>query len=288
MGRDRSRFLCRFFALAGALALVILSFAPAKAADWKPMPWHLADIWWDFPAETGDFHMLSIDMEIAGQEVGDLPVYFAPIGLGKIDDAPFYAGLQSGAKLTDGSRGHLGIFSRWQERDPAAMRVAPGGYLESAGSEGDFISVRQPVAWHNGRYRVSLTVEVPQGTDPRPWVRGEVLELASGTRWQLGALRFPGGPQAYLGQSLTSFVEIFGRAVAPAAVPHFTVTFGNLRINDLPAAPTGGTVVYEEDVPPLAEIRTGAAGTLTIEVGGLHDRRGLSGDKGKLYQRFRW
>src|SRR5437879_3661946 len=83
LSRDRSRFLCRFFASAGALALVVLSFAPAKAGDWKPMPWHLADIWWDFPAETGDFHMLSVDMEIAGQEIGDLPVYFAPIGLGE-------------------------------------------------------------------------------------------------------------------------------------------------------------------------------------------------------------
>ena len=32
----------------------------------------------------------------------------------------------------------------------------PDGYCESGGYEGDFVSVRRPFAWAQGRYRLTL------------------------------------------------------------------------------------------------------------------------------------
>jgi hypothetical protein len=277
-------------AVVAALAVALwLGAGPSTARDWARMPWNLATIWWDFPPESGAFQSLSMDVEIEGEEVGERKIYVAAIGWEEIDGAPLYAGLQAGGKLQGGGIGHIGIFSRWNERDPAAIRIAPGGYSENAGYEGDFISVRHPVPWHHGRYRVSLTAEPPQGADPRPWIRAEVLEIASGTRWQIGALRFPGGPEVRLGKSFATFVEAFGEPIAAESVPKITVTFGNLRINDHPVSPTAGTAVYNEDVPPVAEAFIGGPGTVIVDLGRPHDRSGLSVDaKGRLNQHLRW
>jgi hypothetical protein len=116
-----------------------------------------------------------------------------------------------------------------------------------------------------------------------------VLELGSGTRWEVGALRFPGGPQVHLGKSLASFVEIFDGGVSQDSVPHFTVIFSNLRINDQPVASSGGTIVYRDDIPALAGVQVGAPGTLIVDIGGSHERTGVTTDsKGNVFQRLHW
>lgn len=283
-GRLRYR-LAAVLILAGLLWLLAL----AAARAWAPMPWALATIWWDFPPVTGAFHSLSLDMDVEGEEIGERRLYFAIIGSEQIEGAGLYAGLQSGGKLPNGGTGHVGIFSRWNERSPAAVRVVPGGYYESAGYEGDFISVRHPVPWRQGRYRVSLVAEPPQTADPRPWVRMEVLELASGQSWQIGALRFPGGPEAHLGRSLATFIEAFGPPITWELLPHITVRFGNLRINDRPTAPTGGLAVYNEDVPPVADVQVAGPGAVIVDIGRLHDHSAVPLDaRGKRNQRLRW
>jgi hypothetical protein len=270
------------------VALLWLLALPAARA-WAPMPWALATIWWDFPAESGPFHSLSLDMDVAGEEIGERRLYFAIVGAEQIDDAPLYAGLQSGGNLADGRPGHIAIFSRWNERSRDAIRLAPGSYGQSAGYEGDFISVRQPVPWHQGRYRVSLLAEPPPAGDPRPWVRMEVLELASGHSWQVGALRFPGGPEAHLGRSLATFIEAFGAPIAWESLPHITVRFGNLRINDRPVAPTGGLAIYDDTVPPVADVQSAGPGAVIVDIGRLHDHSALPLDsRGRRNQRLRW
>jgi hypothetical protein len=262
---------------------------PASAREWKGMPWHLMDFWWDFPQQTAPLYLLSMDMELAGDDISASSIYVAPLGLEEIDGAPFYAGLQTGADNSHGGGGKIGIFSRWKERDPKAIREAPGGFSENSDDEDGFIGVRQVIPWHAGRYRFSLTVETPQGADSRPWVRAEVLELATGMRWQVGALRFPDGPQAHLGKSLATFVEIFGGTVDPDRVPHFTATFSNLRINDAPVPSTGGHAIFNQNIPPLAAVRAGGPGTIIVDVGGMHQHVGATDDgKGYLYQRLQW
>jgi len=271
------------------LAAGLLWLAAPAALAWAPMPWGLATVWWDFPAETAAFHSLSLDIDIEGEEIGERRLYFALIGAEEIDGAPLYAGLQSGANLADGKSGHIAIFSRWNERSREAIRLAPGSYGQSAGYEGDFIGVRHPVPWRQGRYRISLIAEPPQAGDPRPWVRMEVLELASGKSWQVGALRFPAGPEARLGRSLASFVEAFGPPISAQSLPRITVRLDNLRINDRPIRPTGGLAVYKEDVPPVAEVRIAGPGAVLIEIGRMVDHSTLPLDsKGRRNQRLRW
>ena len=271
-----------------ALAGLLWLGAPAALA-WAPMPWALATIWWDFPPETAAFHSLSLDMEIAGEGLAGRQLYFAAIGWEEIDGAALYAGLQAGGRLPNGAAGPLGIFSRWNERSQDAVRTAPGGYSESAGYEGDFISVRNLVPWQQGRYRISLLAEAPKSADPRPWVRMEVRELASGKSWQIGALRFPGGPEPHLGRSLASFIEAFGPPITPESLPKITVTFSNLRINDRPATPTGGLALYNDDVPAMAEAFVAGPGEVMVDIGRPHDHSQLPLDKsGKRNQRLRW
>jgi hypothetical protein len=272
-----------------ALAALLWLLALPAARAWAPMPWGLATIWWDFPPETGAFRSLSLDMDVEGEEIGERRLYFAVIGAEEIDGAPLYAGLQSGGTLENGRPGHIAVFSRWNERSRDAMRLAPGSYGQSAGYEGDFIGVRHPVPWHQGRYRVSLIAEPPETADPRPWVRMEVLELASGVSWQVGALRFPGGPEAHLGRSLATFIEAFGPPISWESLPHITLRFGNLRINDHPVALTCGLAVYREDVPPVADVQIAGPGAVLVEIGRLHDHSAVPlDDKGRRNQRLRW
>src|SRR3954463_15013458 len=104
-----------------------LAGGQAGARDWAPPPWGLATIWWDYPPQTAPFRSISLDMEIGGEPVGSSKLYIAVIGGGPIAGAPLYAGLQANGKLPQGRSGPIGIFSRWNERSPEAMKVAPGG-----------------------------------------------------------------------------------------------------------------------------------------------------------------
>lgn len=125
-------------------------------------PWHYVDYWWHFEKPVV-FQSYSVDIEISGEVDPNQKLYIAPIGIGHLNGKGFYGGIQT---QTDGftpetgkQRQYIGkgaIFSRWDERDFAAIRRSQGGLWESGGYEGPFISVRNHYPWTQGRHTYSV------------------------------------------------------------------------------------------------------------------------------------
>ena len=275
----------RFLRPAFIAVFLLACFTPAAFALWRPMPWGLVTIWWDLPS-LGSFQSLSMEVDVVNDLPSDRHLYLAAIGAGKLDNTRFYGGLQVGAKVPGGGQDKIALFSRWGERSRDAIRVAPGGFSESSGHEGDFIGVRRAVPWHSGRYVVSLTV-VERSADSF-WAAMTVLESASGRTWDIGSLRFPGNTAA-LGPGIASFVEVYGEPISPEHIPHVTIKYGGMRINGVSIIPKGAKALYTPDIPPYAEARRLPGGWIAIDIGGEHDHSSLPRTKdGRPFKAFSW
>src|SRR4051812_24089635 len=87
--------------------------APADDPTYKPMPWHLVDLWWDLGKDAADFESYSLDVTIDGDVPPDVNLYVAPVGLGHLSGSAFYGGIQTQ------SNGHT-------KRDPKVRDIGPG------------------------------------------------------------------------------------------------------------------------------------------------------------------
>ena len=148
------------------------------------------------------------------------------------------------------SSGRGAIFSRWRERDTAAIMRASGGLIESSGHEGDFIGVRNRFAWDEGRYQLCLRKSAIVDGAPLPadfdaediafawgryehtWVRMEATDLSADTTTFVGALAIPGRTLA-LGDDNVLFAEIYGMpSPFPAEwVPALTITVEGFQMD---------------------------------------------------------
>lgn len=126
-----------------------------EGEQYAPMPWHLVDTWWDIGANQ-PFESLAVDVTIDQDVPANVSLYIARIGLGHLNNAPFYGGMQTRSDgYTRGDQrlrviGRGTLFSMWNERSLDAIRPADGGPLQSSGHEDDFISVRRPYSWNKG------------------------------------------------------------------------------------------------------------------------------------------
>ncbi|MFG0335962.1 MAG: DUF3472 domain-containing protein [Maioricimonas sp. JB049] len=246
--------------------------AAADEPDYKPMPWHLVDLWWDL-GETTPFESYSIDVTISDDVPSSTNLYIAPIGIAHLSDVPFYGGIQTqcdGNTKSDRRLRKLGpglLMSMWGERSFDAIRPSIGGYCQSSGHEGDFVSVRRPYQWSEGTYTyrvVRMDEEVVDGK-PCTWVGAFVYSHEKDENVFIGALRFPAS-ELVLSQKVASFVEVYGRRVPVDEIPQVTVTFGNLRLNGKPAGVKSVDAIYPEGVPDYAAAQP-QEGTVVIEVG---------------------
>lgn len=248
--------------------------APAadKEAQYARMPWHLIDVWWDLGADV-PFESYSIDVTIRDEITPSSNLYIAPIGLGHLGKSPFYGGIQTqvdGHTKTDPRIRKLGpgfLFSMWDERSLDAIRPSIGGFCQSSGHEGDFVSVRRPFEWHKGTYTykiVKMDREVVEGT-PRTWVGVFVRSHETDENVFVGALRFK-GEDLVLSRKLASFVEVYGRRIPVAEIPKVTVTLGNLCVNGKQVEPVDAEAIYPKGVPDYAGAKA-EDGRLIIRVG---------------------
>ncbi len=237
-----------------------------------PTPWHLIDIWWNL-GEGRAFESYSIDVTIDSDVPADVRLYIAPIGLGHLNKTAFYGGLQtqsdgytkSDRKLRGIGRGLL--MSMWGERSHDAIRPADGGFYQSSGHEGDFVSVRRPYAWTKGTHTYKIVRMDKEIVDGKPctWVGAFVYSHDKDENIFIGALRFP-GENLVLEKSVASFVEIYGRAIPLENIPAVTVTFGNLRVNGQPVEVKKASAHYPAGVPDYANA-TASDGNVVVRVG---------------------
>ena len=221
-------------------------------------PWHLVNVHLYATNEPNDIQSYCTTFSITGNVPDDINVYISPFNQ-RINRIRFYGGIQTRidgysdrdqARTSFVSRNRGAIFSRWEERNPDAIRQAPGGLFRSAGYEGDFISVRNDFRWKNGSYRLCLVKsDVVEGA-PLPanytaddvayswgryvhtWVRMEATDLSTDETTIIGALAFPGRTLS-LRAINTIFVEIYGHGgtISIGDVPVFTVSFSNFRVD---------------------------------------------------------
>lgn len=236
-----------------------LAVEPVSAADeYARMPWHLVDLWWDL-GEDRPFESYSLDVTISAAVPATSNLYIAPIGLAHLSDVPFYGGVQTqcdGYPKRAPTLRKLGpglLMSMWGERSLDAIRPSIGGYCQSSGHEGDFVSVRRPYEWQPGTYTyrvVRMDREVVDGQG-KTWVGAFVYSHALDENVFIGALRFP-KDELVLSRKVASFVEVYGRRIPVDEIPQSTVTFSNPRVNGQPVAPTSVEAIYPERIPDYA------------------------------------
>ncbi len=259
-----------------AFAVALAATAPfAVAADepaYKAMPWHLVDTWWDL-GKDHPFESLSVDVSFSDDVPAGVNLYVAPIGLGHLGGSAFYGGFQTNSdgntkadpKLRPLGRGTL--FSMWGERGLDAVRPSDGGFLQSSGHEGDFVSVRRPYAWEKGKYTYRLSRMERETVDGKPhtWVGAFVESHAKGENVFVGALRFK-GENLTLGRKVANFVEVYGKRKPVADIPGVTVTFGPPRVNGKAVDGATASAVYPKGVPDYADTAA-KDGSLVVTVG---------------------
>ena len=261
------------FLAAAVLPQWTLAEAPPKA--WKPLPWHLIDYYHRFP-DTGTFRAIEIDLTLKGQVPKETYLYVSPLW-GRFGNKGFYFGFLSDmydpkAKTNIG-RGI--IFSRWglgSHEDARPTRDAQSFIGKKATSgEGDFVSIRKPFHWTEGRYTFLMRARHPDRSSTGTWVDLLILEHASGKWIDAGGLRFR-KQELRLRNQLASFVEIFAkrgrsRRHFPKSLPNLTVSLSPPLVNGT-YEPISNRVRFGKKVPRLVEVEDDGL-DFHIKLGGL-------------------
>ncbi len=236
------------------------------------MPWHLVDHWWDV-GQDEPFESLAVDVTISDDVPSTVNLYISPVGLGHLSKSPFYGGIQTNAdgntkkdpKLRGIGPGFL--FSMWGERSLDAIRPSEGGFCQSSGHEGDFVSVRRSFAWKKGKYTYRLTRMDQETIEGKPytWVGAFVYSHEKDENLFVGALRFK-GEKLVLDRKVANFVEIYGPRRPVADIPKVTVTFGPPVVNGKAPASPSAEAIYPKGVPDYAE-SVAKDGSIVVTVG---------------------
>ena len=253
------------------------------------LPWHMADIWWEFASETKGFESLDVEVTIDRDISEGYNLYVAPVGIARINNMDFYGGLQTNINGWQGKdsrkRVHPGkgaIFSRWSadKATPIGLghtRVEEGGLCESAGYEGEFCSVRRPYSWTKGTYTYSIQKGKKETIDGKPhtWFDCVVISHKDGARTPIGSLRFEGDEFGFWARH-AAFVEIYSTEKIPrSGIPRCVVTFGYPRINGKKPAHKSAFASYNpkgKAASPQCATARAEADKVVIEIGPITNR----------------
>jgi hypothetical protein len=217
------------------------AMAEAAGVRLPPLPWHVANVWWDFEKPVEHFTSLEVDVTIDRDVPSDYNLYISLCGIAKINGLQFYGGIQTNINgwATKESRervhrGKGGIFSRWSsdKKTPIGLdhvrTAADECLVESAGYEGEFASVRRPFVWSKGSYTWCITKGVTEGEST--WFTCSIRD-AKGAVHEVGSLRFEGTDFTFW-ERHSAFVEVYSTSKIPkSGIPKVKVTFGWPRLN---------------------------------------------------------
>lgn len=250
------------------------------------LPWHLANVWWNFTRKTEKFESFAVDITVDRDLPSEYNLYISPIGIGKLNNISFYGGLQTHITGWPSKEDHnkiaIGpgaIFSRWSidEKTPIGLdevRVANDGLCESAGYEGEFCSVRRPLVWGKGTYTWSIVkgdTEQVDGED-RTWFHCLVRTHSTNTMHWIGSLRFEGKDFTFWDKN-AAFIEIYSSRAGGKNVPKVNITFGYPRINGeaIPLKNAYANYNVSTKSPACSKVRAEGS-DVVIETGALFER----------------
>ena len=254
------------------LLSLTLPIASAEEPQYARMPWHLVDLWWDIGQDV-PFESYSIDVTISEDLPASTNLYIAPVGLGHLSKTAFYGGIQTqadGNTKSDPKLRKLGpgfLMSMWGERSLDAIRPSQGGFCQSSGHEGDFVSVRRPYEWKQGTYTYRVVKMDRETVDDKPatWVGAFVHSHEKDENIFVGALRFK-GENLVLERKVASFVEVYGSRIPVDQIPKVVVTFGNLKVNGAGLKAPLVEAIYPKGIPDFADAKV-SDDSVVIEVG---------------------
>lgn len=231
----------------------------------KP-PWHVANIWWELEKPIEHFGSLEMDITVDRDVPSTYNLYISPVGLAKINGQQFYGGIQTNingwASKESRERVHRGkgaIFSRWSsdKKTPIGLdhvrTAAEDCLVESAGYEGEFASVRRPLAWTKGTWTYRIIKGESQKIDDKThtWFDCQVRD-PQGKVQKIGSLRFEGEEFTYW-ERHSAFVEVYSTAKIPRSnIPKVNVTFGWPKINDQKVALKRASAYYPAKTGPAS------------------------------------
>lgn len=268
--------------------------AKAAGVELPRYPWHTAVVTWLFEEKTENFSSLEIDITIDRDVPEDYNLYISPCGGNYINGLLFYGGLQTNingwANMGEDSRervyrGKGAIFSRWSSdrKTPIDLHhlkpAADDCLVESAGYEGEFASVRRPLAWTKGTYTYRITKgrsEVIEGKD-HTWFDCS-LKDSEGNIHEVGSLRFEGKVFSHSARN-AAFVEVYSTAKIPASgIPKVVVTFGWPRFNGEKPTLKEASALYKDPAnfrvaaSPDCANATADGENIVIELGPIFER----------------
>ena len=225
------------------------------ASDGLGLPWHTTDLYWEGAKPVTDVQTIGVTFTVDRDVPDSVNLYIAPMGGQYLNKIMFYGGIQSNVNgwpsPTERRRVHPGpgaIFSRWGGAPVSIDAAAPveGGLCESAGYEGEFVSVRKPIRWQAGTYTWELRREdtVQVKGEPHTWFACFLKDHDREQEYRVGALRFEGDLFSFNGRS-TSFVEIYATSkIRRSGVPEVNVTFQPPRVNGNVLSPDSVSVYH--------------------------------------------
>lgn len=255
------------WALALALTTAGEAAGEAAAEKWRPLPWHLVDLYYDLD-ETPEFDTVEVTASLDGDLAARSYVYLAPL-YGKIGGTPFYFGMQTDMRGKGDYRGKGFIFSRWGKARTSDARVAADGWSQALSArlsgEGEFVGVRRPWPWRQGAYafRLSRTGD---------WLDLSVLEESSGTWIDVGGLRFP-GPSFTFDDGPVGFVELYPYPLGKGfpddyVLPSATIRLTPPKLNGH-VVPRKATAIGGRGVPTLVEVAGSDAESIIVLRSGM-------------------
>jgi hypothetical protein len=240
--------------------------ADAAGVTLPRLPWHLINIWWDLENPVEHFQLLEMDVTIDRDIPSNYNLYISPVGIAQINGLQFYGGIQTNINGWPSKesrervfRGHGAIFSRWSsdKKTPIGLDHARTSgddcLVESAGYEGEFASVRRPLAWTQGTwtYQIAKADTVKIGDVTHTWFTCRVRD-PQGVVHDIGSLRFEGDDFTYWARH-SAFVEVYSTAKLPRpGIPKVSVTFGWPRINGQKVAIKKASAYYPAKTGPAA------------------------------------
>lgn len=246
---------------------------PGRAELYRPvpLPQGLAYIWWYWGNNVRGLKSIDFDFTIHNDinlrlNKGMYLILF----MSEISGTGYYFGIQT--DVYDPSigrgRGKGVIFSRWGTRDLSNVRVAPDGWSQSAGYEGDFVGVRRAYDWGEGDYRMRIAVDGED--DEGRWFGLWITDKTTGETTWCGSLRFV--RFATLEPSGGTAPEIYGLgSVKPVNIPEWHISMQR-PVGEGNSPSTEAHIDYSKVISNSDIIPDAKASVIHIYVGGATER----------------
>ena len=249
---------------------------PGRADLYKPLPLPqgLAYVWWHWEDRVRGFQSIDFDLtihnDVDAREISNDSGLYLILFMSDISGTGYYFGIQTDVydPRVGRGRGKGLIFSRWETRDLSDVRVAPDGWHESSGHEGDFVGVRKAYRWGAGDYGVRIAADGED--DEGRWFGLWVTDKSTGETTWCGSLRFD--KFARLEPAGGTAPEIYGAGTTRAIdVPEWHISL-QAPVGDMNSPSSEAYINYSSLIPNSNITYDTSNGTTHIYVGATTQR----------------